>query len=288
MANLQFFRLDAPQNVSLEISGAAEKLVFRCGHVDLLGEFLLDEGCCANQVCNLEEFVVGWLDALGEFGGRQESRRENTMQKVGDWRLSAVVVDFESVKSPQFGTRIPKLGKLALNVADDLFGRVDESLVDGKCVVEEVGFTDKSHHRGKYLGTKLPSQNCKFICLPDEGPGMKAHAFNAQTANLEVEFPCQSVNRLRLVMEDHRKKIEARGRVRRVKYPRLIDKDTQDSFVQTAPSKYESDGNRFSSLKAKNILRVSVIPSLRKTSQDIITHFKRGVKGRKKKMKEEA
>ena len=83
-------------------------------------------------------------------------------------------------------------------------------------------------------------------------------------------------------------KIETRGRVRRVKYPRLIDKDTQDSFIQTAPSKYESDGNRFSSLKAKNILRVSVIPSLRKTSQDIITLFKRGVKGRKKKMKEEA
>ena len=68
-------------------------------------------------------------------------------------------------------------------------------------------------------------------------------------------------------------KIEARGRVRRVKHTGLIDKDTQDSFVQTAPSKYESDGNRFSSLKAKNILRFSVIPPFRETSARIIANF---------------
>ena len=83
-------------------------------------------------------------------------------------------------------------------------------------------------------------------------------------------------------------KIEARGRVRRVEHTGLIDKDTQDSFVQSASSKYKSDGNRFSSLKAKNILRVSVIPSLRKTSPDIIAYFKRGYKGQKTKMKESA
>lgn len=67
----------------------------------------------------------------------------------------------------------------------------------------------------------------------------------------------------------------------------FVNENAQYSFAQSVSLKNISDGNRFSSLKAKNILRVSVIPSLRKTSREIITHFKRGVKGRKKEMKEE-
>lgn len=45
------------------------------------------------------------------------------------------------------------------------------------------------------------------------------------------------------------------------------------------------DGNRFSSLKAKNILRFSVIPSFRKTSADIIAYFPVDGKGANVKIK---
>lgn len=46
-----------------------------------------------------------------------------------------------------------------------------------------------------------------------------------------------------------------------------------------------SDGNRFSSLKAKNILRFSVIPSFRKTSRRIIAYFPVDGKGANVKIK---
>lgn len=48
--------------------------------------------------------------------------------------------------------------------------------------------------------------------------------------------------------------------------------------IQSILSQNKSDGNRFSSLKAKNILRFSVIPSLRKTSSLIIANSDRACK----------
>ena len=57
-----------------------------------------------------------------------------------------------------------------------------------------------------------------------------------------------------------------------MQYPRFVDENAQYSLAQSAPSENISDGNRFSSLKAKNILRFSVIPSLRKTSLPIIAN----------------
>ena len=267
-----FLRLDAAEKVFLEVSRSAEKLVLGRGHGELVGEFLLDQAGRTDQVGNLEEFVSDGFDALGEFNGRQEARRENSMKKVGNWRLAAIVVDLDAVEFPQFGVAVPERRKLALDFVHDLLGGINELFVDDESVIGEVRLAHKAHHEREYLCSEFPAQDGKVIRLPDDWTCVKAHTFNSETAYASVKFIGQEVDGLRLVVKDHREKIEARGGIRLVQHPGFVDENAQYSLVQSAPSENISDGNRFSSLKAKNILRFSVIPSFRKTSRHIIAN----------------
>ena len=157
----------------------------------------------------------------------------------------------------------------------DLLGRIGELLVDDERVIGEVRFAHESHHERKDLGSELPAQDRKFIRLANDRSSMKAHAFDAEAAEAGVEFVRQRADGVRLVVKDQSEKVETRRDVRLVQNPGFVNENAQHTLVQSAPSENISDGNRFSSLKAKNILRFSVIPSYRKTSPLIIANFDR-------------
>ena len=282
MVKSEFLRLDAAEDSFLEVTRTAKELVFGRRHFEMVQKLLLNQDDCTNQIGNLEEFVSGRLDPLRKFDRRQKTGREYMMEEIRDGGLPTVVVDFDAVKFLQFRMPVPEKGKLPFDFVDDLFGRIDKLLIDDESMISEVCFADKSHHKGEYLCPKLPTQDGEFICLPYDGPCMKTHTLNSKAAYAHVKLISQGVNGCCLVMKRHCEKVKARGRIRLVKNPGFINENAQYSLVQATSSKNISDGNCFSSLKAKNILRFSVIPSFQKASAGIIAYFLGGGKGANK------
>ena len=254
--------LDEFQDAAFELARSTEHRIFRFGHRKVVAETGLDQFESANEIGKLEEPILFRLDGLCKLDFETRLCNEIPMQKVGDGGLPAVVVNLDAVELSEIvAVAVDEVGKQCSEFLHNLVGRVAELLVNDQTVKFEIGLAGKCHHCSEDAITELPVKDGVNLLLTDERPSVKADVVEVHGAERGIKSAHGFVYLGTLIMEDKRYDVKARRDVGALETPRFVNEYAQCSFFHVL--KIISDEDYSPSLKAKNFLRFSKIPTFR-------------------------
>ena len=182
MLRLDFLRLYATEDVVLKRLWPAEELCFGSAHLHARIEFEGNHVQCADEIRKLEKSVFGRADSLCELYGAREMLAEDIGKYVGDGGLSAVIVDFNCVKSLKQGLvafdEARELGRESLRK----LGRTCHvSFVGGDAFVLEIHFPCERHHAGKHAFAQTAAKKLISLFTANERSGMEHKGFGVKS-----------------------------------------------------------------------------------------------------------
>ena len=224
------------------------------------------------EICDLEESVFARFHGLSELDGAWQCRGRDTLEKVGDGLLPAVVIDlYTLVGSEHVPVTGGEVGELSFKGCRHLGKTAGISLVDGKTMVGEIYLTRESHHTVEYPAAEVAGHETESVVAVQNGAGVEAKVLDADFLKPAYKLHLRRFYRKTLVVQDKPKDIKPRCRGWFAKDSRFVHEQTQCvALCHLAVNK--SDGNRFPSLKAEDFPRITTTPILRSTSGGSITN----------------
>ena len=258
-----------------ELLRPAEELAFVSREPHAAADLTFKQAKRAYEVCDLEESVFTRFHGLGELNGAWQGCGCDTLEKVGDGLLSAVVIDLYARVG---GEHVPitdgEVGELSFKGCRHLGKIAGISLVDGKTMVGETYLTREGHHAVEYPAAQVACHETESVVAVQNGAGVEAQVLDADFLKSAYKFLRRRFYRKTLVVQDKPKYIKPRCRGWFAKDSRFVHEQTQCVALCHLPVN-KSDGNRFPSLKAEDFPRITTTPILRSTSAGSISNHRR-------------
>ena len=181
-----YLRKDFPclytaENVVLESLWSTEELRLGSAHHNARIELEGNHIQCADEICKLEKSVSGWADSLCELYRACEMFAEDIGKYVGDGGLSAVIVDFNSVKSLKQGlVAFDETREFGLESFRKLGRACHVSFVGGDAFVLEVHFPCECHHAGKHALAQAAAKKLISLFAAYERSSVKDECFGVE------------------------------------------------------------------------------------------------------------
>ena len=224
----------------------------------------------AYKVCNLEESVFTRFHGLGELNGAWQGCGCDTLEKVGDGLLPAVVIDLYALVG---GEHVPvadgEVGELSFKGCRHLGKIAGISLVDGKTMVGETYLTREGHHAVEYPAAQVAGHEAESVVAVQNGADVEAQVLDADFLKPAYKLHRRRFYRKTLVVQDKPKNVKPRCRGWFAKDSRFVHEQTQCSALSHRLIN-KSDGNCFTSLKAEDFPRITTTPVLKPTSACIL------------------
>ena len=163
-----------------ELLRPAEKLAFVSREPHAAADLTFKQAKRAYEVCDLEESVFTRFHGLGELNGAWQGCGCDTLEKVGDGLLPAVVIDLYALVG---GEHVPvtdgEVGELSFKECRHLGKIAGISLVDGKTMVGKAYLTREGHHAVEYPAAQVAGHEAESVVAVQNGADVEAQVLDA-------------------------------------------------------------------------------------------------------------
>ena len=135
-------------------------------------EFFKVQG--ANQIRKLKEAVFIWAYVLNELNWAGDTICNLIMEKLRNWRLSAIIIDLHNLKfRQQLMLLSQKLGQRQTQLIHNLVNRRDKLLINAQTVIFEIDAMRKGHHPREDSTAEMSIKDRVLLLLANQRPRMK-------------------------------------------------------------------------------------------------------------------
>ena len=277
-----YLRKDFPclytaENVVLESLWSTEELRLGSAHHNARIELEGNHIQCADEIRKLEKSVSGWTDSLCELYRACEMFAEDIGKYVGDGGLSAVIVDFNSVKSLKQGlVAFDEARELGLESFRKLGRTCHVSFVGGDAFVLEVHFPCERHHAGKHALAQAAAKKLISLFAAYERPSVKDECFGVESNFIygAIHVGQLLANVDGLIVEHHSYDIETGVIVRIEETAGLVDEYAQFLLAVTFHVLHKRKRRKsLSATSTGTFPRIQVVPVFQPSPTCMIANF---------------
>ena len=276
----EFFCFYVAENVVMEHSRAAKKLILGFRQFHSRPEFELNKMQCANKVRELKHPVARRLDIVRELDVASEAIFEHFVQHMGYGGLPTVVVDFQMLeRRHELTAFLDEVREVGLEANEYLISRVDELFVNAHAMISVVDSSGKCHHARKDTSAKFATEHGVILFAANKRTSVKTMPLKAYLAvgTFKTGDFCGYINGL--VVEYHPDDIKARFQVRVVKVPRLVYENAQSSCSHSVEIKKRKWRDENPATHAESFPRIPVALSRRRRPMNIVAYPRGNRKG---------